>query len=144
MPKAFAPKRGGPGRRAPTLTPERIQRITAIIGEWSGKLSWDLLCDAIERNTGSRYTRQALDKHLQIREAYRAFRGAPVPAKDERKLSPTEQKILRLEQQVRTQDAIISAIREKFVRWAYNAHTRRLTEDFLDQPLPAINRSENR
>ena len=32
---------------------------------------------------------------------------------------------------------------EQFVRWAYNASTRGLTEDFLNQALPPTNRHGN-
>ena len=28
----------------------------------------------------------------------------------------------------------------QFARWAYNAYTRGLDKDFLDQPLPSVNR----
>jgi hypothetical protein len=33
---------------------------------------------------------------------------------------------------------------EQFVRWAYNASTRGLSGDFLNQPLPPTNRLGNR
>lgn len=32
---------------------------------------------------------------------------------------------------------------EQFVRWAYNAASRGLTEDFLNRPLPPTNRTGN-
>jgi len=33
---------------------------------------------------------------------------------------------------------------EQFHRWAYHASSRGLTQDFLDQPLPPLNRKGNR
>lgn len=33
---------------------------------------------------------------------------------------------------------------EQFHRWAYHASARGLTQEFLDQPLPPLNRRGNR
>lgn len=41
-------------------------------------------------------------------------------------------------------ERINEVLLEQFVRWAYNAGTRGLTEDFLNQPLPPPNRLGNR
>lgn len=137
-------KQGGPGRRAPALTQERIRGISGIIRGWSGRLSWEDLCSAIEAKTGARYTRQALDKHLEVKAAFQAYRAMPTPAVEDKKLSAVEARVQALQRRVQEQEALIGHLREKFTRWAYNAHTRGLTEDFLDQPLSPINRSENR
>jgi len=107
-------------------------------------LTWDSLCEAVERETGSRYTRQALNNYVEIKAAYAAYRQQPTPQKSEKTLSKTQQKILNLERKVAELEAVRDALLEKFARWAVNASTRNLDEDFLDQPLRRISRSENR
>jgi hypothetical protein len=94
------------------------------------------------------YTRQALYKHESIRIAYEAYRengsdteqGRPVPAE----LKASTERVKRLEMEnaeLRKREALLM---EQFVRWAYNASTRGLTEDFLNQALPPTNRHGNR
>ncbi len=39
-------------RRARNLDDQAIERIIGILDGWSGKLSWDLLVDSIERYLG--------------------------------------------------------------------------------------------
>ena len=53
-------------RQARNLDDHAIERIVCVLDGWSGKLSWDLLIEAIEKRLGVRYTRQALDKHARV------------------------------------------------------------------------------
>ena len=57
-------------RRSKNLGDAEIQQIVEILDGWSGKLTWDLLIDAIELRLCYRYTRQALHKHERIRQAF--------------------------------------------------------------------------
>ena len=57
-------------RRAKNLTDGAIKLIVEILDGWTGKLSWQLVLDAIERSTAQRYTRQALHKHTRILAAF--------------------------------------------------------------------------
>lgn len=144
MARAKQSKRPVRRRRAPPLTQARIDGVVALVGGWTGGLTWDSLCEAVERETGSRYTRQALNNYVEIKAAYAAYRQQPTPQKSEKTLSKTQQKILNLERKVAELEAVRDALLEKFARWAVNASTRNLDEDFLDQPLRRISRSENR
>ncbi|NQB78276.1 hypothetical protein DZ919_032310, partial [Pseudomonas aeruginosa] len=56
--------------RAKNLNDDAIGVIVAILDGWSGKLTWDLLIDMIERRLFVRYTRQALDKRARVKVAY--------------------------------------------------------------------------
>lgn len=131
-------------RRAPALTSERIADIVALVSRWKGRLTWEALCEAVARETGARYTRQALNNYVEIKAAYNAYGAKPTPAPEKRALSRTQQKIRDLERKVTELEAVRDALLEKFARWAVNASTRNLDEAFLDQPLRRINRSENR
>ena len=59
-------------------------------------------------------------------------------------MSPEERQIQELRRNVREFGMVRDALLEKFARWSYNAATRGLDEEFLDQPLPRIDRSESR
>lgn len=105
-------------------------------------MTWDGLCDAIERETVSRYTRQALDNYVEIKAAYAAYRKRPTPQKSGKALSQTQQKIQNLERKGVELEAVRDALLETFVPWSVSASTRNLDEYFRDQPLCRISRSE--
>lgn len=134
--------------RAKNITNADIERIVAILDGWSGKLTWDLLIDSIKRHTKVVYTRQTLNNHARIKNAYSLRKDwlSKGTSLDKRKLENPElqmaiEKITRLEgenQRLRMEN---DRILEKMVTWAYNAHTRGLTEEFLSQPLPVVDRA---
>jgi hypothetical protein len=134
----------GRRHRAPPLTSERIVGIVALINGWKGRLTWEALCEAYARESGAKYTRQALYNYVEIKAAYKAYCVKPTPSHEIKKLSKTQQKIRDLERKVEELEAVRDALLEKFTRWAVNASTRNLDEAFLDQPLRRISRSENR
>ena len=57
-------------QRAPDLTTERIELILATIDGWKGKLTWDLLLEAVEKETGIAYSRFTLPEYPDIANAY--------------------------------------------------------------------------
>lgn len=71
--------------RSKNLDDEAIELIVGILDGWSGKLTWDLLAEAIAKRTRVRYTRQALDKHCRIKAAFQLTKerlsGAPRTAR---------------------------------------------------------------
>lgn len=134
-------------RRSPNLTPEKIAAIVEIIRTWDGRLTWSGLVSEISKRTNATYTRQALYKHESIRIAYETYRetgsdkaeGRPVSAA----LKASTERVKRLEMEnaeLRKREALLI---EQFVRWAYNASMRGLTEDFLNQAMPPTNRHGN-
>jgi hypothetical protein len=106
-------------------------------------LTWDALCEALARETGAKYTRQALNNYLDITAAYQAYAKNSLSPLKEKKLNRDQQKIKKLERKISELEMVREALLEKFVRWAVNASTRNLDEDFLDQPLRQITRAEN-
>lgn len=134
-------------KRSPNLTPQRIGTIIDIIHSWEGRLTWPALIKTVAGTMHSTYTRQALFKQERIRVAYDAYRasntdsagGRPVPAA----IKASLERIKRLElenAELKMREALLM---EQFVRWAYNASTRGLSENFLNMALPPTNRHGN-
>jgi hypothetical protein len=137
--------------RAKNLGDEDVVKIVEILDGWSGKLSWELLIDAVEKRLFARYTRQAFHKHARIKDAF-AQRKARLASSGERPRkvasSPELQLALdRIERLVGENERLVAEntrLLEQFVRWAYNAHTRNLDEAFLNRPLPTVDRQQTR
>ena len=138
--------------RAKNLDDEAIELIVGILDGWSGKLTWDLLAEAIVKRTRVRYTRQSLDKHFRIKAAFQLTKerlsGVPRPAR-KHKFSEAETEALtqrceRLmaenERLVRENDHLL----EQFQTWLYNAHLKGLTREYLNTPLPSVDRERTR
>lgn len=134
-------------RRAKNLSDEDIAKIVGILDGWSGKLTWDLLIEAVERHLFARYTRQTLHKHTRIQDAFEQRKKALAGERERPSKSATTpemqaalDKIARLEAQVQRLETENNRLLEQFARWAYNANMRGLEEAFLNSPLPDVNR----
>ena len=133
-------------RRGKNLTDDAIEQIVRLLDAWSSKLTWDALVDAIVVRLHSRYTRQALYNHQRIRAAYelrkKALRGQADGTNRRKALSPNEvaARIDRLEAENQRLELENQRLLEQFAVWAYNAHLRGLSKDFLSQPLPLVQR----
>jgi hypothetical protein len=137
--------------RAKNLSDEDVAKIVEVLDGWTGKLSWELLINAIEKRMFARYTRQALHKHARIKDAF-AHSKAKLAGEGGRPRktasSPEHQLALDRIERLTNENARLEAentrLLEQFVRWAYNAHLRKLDETFLNQPLPAVDRQQTR
>jgi hypothetical protein len=136
-------------RRSPNLTPQRIESVVEVIRSWEGRLTSPALIKAVEKKMHCTYTRQALFNQELIRVAYETYRasnanatsgGRPVSAA----LRAALGRVKRLEVELAELKTRENLLLEQFVRWAYNASTRGLSGDFLNQPLPPTNRLGNR
>jgi hypothetical protein len=135
--------------RARNLDDEDIGDIVALLDSWSGRLSWELLIEAVEKRKFARYTRQALHRHERIRYAFSVRKqaitrntGAGSAQVTSPELRAALERIARLEGENARLTAENHRLLEQFVCWAYNAHTRGLDKDFLSRPLPAVNRDQ--
>lgn len=138
-------------KRSKNLTDGDVDQIVSIIDGWGGKLSWDGLLTAIEVRSGQSYTRQALSKHVRILEAFQIRkrglanqqRAEPFPTSSP-ELNAALQRIARLEAITLRLEAERVTLLDQFARWAYNAHLRGLTHDFLNRPLPPVDRDQTK
>jgi hypothetical protein len=137
--------------RTRNLTDQDIRTIVEILDGWTGALSWNALIEAIAQRLYGIYTRQALHKHERIRQAFVARKKslASARARSRREgvsleLQIALERIDRLEAQKERLEAENNHLLEQFVRWAYNAHTRNLEEEFLSRPLPGVDRDRTR
>jgi len=108
------------------------------------------LIEAIERRTRVRYTRQALHRHARIRSAFssrkKALAGARQkvgPVADSPELAAALQRVERLQGENARLTAENQNLLAQFARWAYNAHSKGLDQNFLNQPLPGVDRQRS-
>ncbi len=135
--------------RSRNLTPSAIEQIVSILDGWSGKLTWELLIQSVARRLRVTYTRQALHKHERIRRAFSLRKKTLLVSAEQKKaINPesqaTNERIARLEGENQRLQMENDRLLEQFVRWAYNAYSRGLDEQFLSRPLPTINRQQTR
>jgi hypothetical protein len=124
--------------------------IVEVLDGWNSRLTWDRLIEAVESREGLRYTRQALHRHERIRLAFtvrkKALLGQEVPSREitSLELRVALDRVARLEAENQRLAAENNALLEQFARWAYNAHTRNLTNEFLNNPLPVVDRERSK
>jgi hypothetical protein len=137
-----------PKQRASNITQGHIETVVSIIDNWGGKLTWPLLIASIERQLHQAYTRQALFAHKQITVAFSAKKTLlnGQPRKRERNVSPELHaalaKLASRDATLARQDTIIRMLTEQSVRFIYNASTANFTMEFLDRPLPPVDRGQ--
>jgi uncharacterized protein (UPF0335 family) len=138
-------------RRAPDLTDERIQVVLDHIDGWQGKLTWDLLLDAVEKAIGVRYSRFTFAdyptianafalKKQALRGAWEADPGAPRDKKVQAALGQVERYKAKIERLEKENELLL----EQFVTWAHNAERKGVTMEMLNEPLPLPQRDRSK
>lgn len=137
--------------RAQNLTAERIAVVLDTLDAWTGKLTWDLLLDAVKESTGSRYSRFTFAEYPEIANAFSlkkdALRGT-LPRergepRDERLRAALAQKD-RYKAKAERLEAENQLLTEQFVTWALNAERKGVTMDMLNAPLTKPNRDRSK
>lgn len=135
-------------RRAKNLSDDGIKIIVEILDGWTGKLTWELLISEISLRRHGRYTRQALSNHERIRHAFDLKKRKctsesglvrPVCSPE---LKVAMGKIERLKSENIRLESENQRLLEQFATWTYNAYSRGLDQEFLNHPLPSINRGQ--
>ena len=134
-------------RRLPDVD---VAAVCEMLDGWRGPLTWEGLVDAVGQRLGHRYTRQALNMHLRIGDAFklrkRALRDAPErpPSATPAGTQALQERLSRLEAENARIKAENQRLLEQFVRWSYNASLRGLDDRCLNQALPRVDRERTR
>ncbi|QGZ60523.1 hypothetical protein [Paraburkholderia acidisoli] len=137
--------------RAPDLTEERIKVVIDILDGWTGKLTWDLLLDAVEEASGVRYSRFTFAEYAEIANAFSlkkdalrgTWKGEPSQPRDERVRAALEQ-AARYKAKVERLEKENQLLLEQFVTWATNAERKGVTMAMLNAPLPKPERDRTK
>lgn len=129
------------------LTTKNIDALVALIDAWEGKLTWEALCEEGAKWIGSRPTRQTLNAHERIKNAYlgrkASLKVGYIPSRRPASLSIAQQRIRRLESENGRLKAENDMLLEQFVRWQYNAYKHGMSKAKLDASLPPIDRNSS-
>jgi hypothetical protein len=137
--------------RAPDLTEARVTSVVEILDGWSGKLTWDLLLDAVEKSTGFRYSRFTFAEYPEIANAFSlrkdtlrgTWKGEQRQPRDERVRAALEQ-AERYKAKAERVEAENQLLLEQFVTWATNAERKGVTMAMLNAPLPKPERDRTK
>lgn len=122
-----------------------VDAIVDIIRGWSTeKLTWEGICEAAAKIIGKTPTRQTLNAHASIKDAYVAKKSglkvhSPRTAMPS-SLAVAAQRIARLQTENDELRMKNDALLEQFVKWQYNAYKHGLKEQQLNADLPRIDR----
>ncbi|MFJ3263645.1 hypothetical protein ACIPK7_25630 [Pseudomonas sp. NPDC086581] len=131
--------------RSKNLDDGTVLRIVEIIDLWPHpKLTWNDLIHEVFLSLRIKYTRQALNNHARITEAYK-YRKCNLPSTESQKADTPEQaRIHNLEEEIARLRRENNSLLEQFNRWVYNGHLKQLDE-FMDEsmndPLPPLSRN---
>ena len=129
------------------LTSNDIKTVVTLIDTWEGKLTWDALCEATASLIGTRPTRQTLNSHSLVKNAFghkkTQIKSGFTSSKRPPSLSIAEQRISRLENEnyrLKTENAELLL---RFIKWQYNAYKHGIPKVKLDAALPIIDRDSS-
>lgn len=122
------------------LTGSLKELIVKAIKGWKdphrpdAKITWSIVEDLAKVITGVYRTRQALNRHPEIKKAYEDRIGGVIATKSKKDL-----RIERLEKENAALQQENQKLIERFLRWSYNSRMATmapLSEDDLNKPLP--------
>ncbi len=122
-----------------------IDAIVDIIRGWpNDKISWEGICEASANIIGRTPTRQTLNAHVALKDAYAAKKSGlkvhgPRTAMPS-SLAVASQRIARLQTENDELKMKNDMFLEQFVKWQYNAYKHGVKLHLLDEELPRIDR----
>lgn len=138
------------------ITEESAKVILRIIDTWSGKLTWELLCEKIAAALDvDSIQRQSLAAYVEIQQHYTKKKEElrnekqQIPPAGDVSVAFLQKQVRDLKSEVIKLRAVNQNHQERFIRWQYNAylHGVRISSlddavEVLDKPLIAVNRSK--
>ncbi len=127
------------------LNNKDIPAIVNVIRGWQeDKLTWSAICEAVEPLVGKLPSRQTLNAHNSIVNAYQTKkdllkgRGPKNPCPASMNVAMT--RIAKLESEIDELKELNQKFMQQFVIWQYNAHKYGMKTHQLKEPLPKIDR----
>lgn len=139
--------------RGKNIDEATVQIIVGVLDAWSGKLTWELLTQALLPLIGHKYTRQTLSKVGRVALAFETHKKRlnesfqPATESDlefNPELYILSQQYERLKAENYRLRAEITAFRETFTTWAYNAAIRGLSGEYLNTAIPKVDREQTK
>ena len=128
--------------RAADLNEERVEAILATLDGWQGKLTWQLLIDAVAKATGQRYSRFTLADYPAIANAFAERKRKVRDKAGSQPLSARDVRVQDALERARVQKARADRLEaenqrllEQFVTWACNAERKGVTMSQLNAPI---------
>lgn len=130
------------------LNENDIEAILNIIDGWKGeKFTWEKICVEAADVVGKKPTRQSLNSHKSIKQAYDSRKKGIKAVGIRKPLSANQQmasdRIKNLESKISRLTMHNDNLLEKFTVWQYNAYKNGLTPDQLNEPLSGIDRERS-
>lgn len=137
--------------RAPDLTGERIGLVLETLDVWKGKLTWELLLDAVQASTGYRYSRFTFAEYPEITNAFSLRKDALRGTLPRERGEPRDERVRaalaqadRYKAKAKRLEMENQLLTEQFVMWAINAERKGVTLDMLNAPLPKPGRDRSK
>ncbi|KFX00726.1 hypothetical protein [Pectobacterium carotovorum] len=122
------------------LTQSDINKIKGVIHLWEGKLTWEALCEAVKSRIGKRPTRQSLNMHKDIVDAYllkkKLIKEIDIPLKKPANLTIAAKTIKYMAAEIELLKKQNNRYKEQFTRWQYGAYKHGMKEHQLNASLP--------
>ena len=127
------------------LKPAHVDAIVDVIVGWRReKLTWEAIIVEAAKVIGFSPSRQTLNAHYAIKEAYSAKKKGLVVhgprTSTPSSLAVAAQRIARLQSENDKLAGINKNLLEQVAKWQYNAYKHGMKEHQLNQDLPEINR----
>ena len=126
------------------ISDKDVKTVKGILDGWQGKLTWDLLVDALESRSGFRTTRQALSRNESIKEAFKdrkkELSDGTINRSRPQSLKLATDRIWRQQVEIERLTRENERLLEQFRVWQYNAHKYGLSEDKLNEAMPKVDK----
>lgn len=125
------------------LSDKDIEDVVELLDQWdlNIKITWDKLCFVVQERLGLTHSRQTLEKHTRIKDAYNDLKKYSKGKKTAKALPASltiaAQRIERLERENERLKKENTRLLEQFIIWQYNAHVHGMRQDQLNCPLPS-------
>ncbi|ARA75344.1 hypothetical protein B5S52_05365 [Pectobacterium brasiliense] len=129
------------------LTISEIDTIKKIIIGWSGKITWSMLCEKIEKTINKNPSRQALTAHKDILTVFQEKKKGIISENNQLKrpanLIIAAKHIASLEADLAFYKRENSNLKEDNMIMKYNFYRHGFKQHQIYEPLPEIDRERN-